>query len=303
MRGRYSDIVEALKGTDLKIFFVGVGLFLVTICVAAYRFLLLAKAQAGCSIRFADAAALGFIGLFFNNFLPTSVGGDVAKAYLLSKKTGNTLGSFAAVLVDRFVGLVTMILMACVALLFINSSIVNDDIRQMLYIFSIVALIAVLVIMNRFVAGKLAKILRPSNPLTVKLKKAYDAVHRYRHHRRLMVKSFFISIASQLLCYTSFGVVALSIGSNLRPLDILLRMPLVSIMSMLPSVNGLGLREGATVIFFGSMIGKGHAFAVSILWLLVLSVTSILGGLIYAISPQFHVKLKTLKIKESEIGI
>jgi hypothetical protein len=98
-------------------------------------------------------------------------------------------------------------------------------------------------------------------------------------------------------------VVALSIGSNLRPLDILLRMPLVSIMSMLPSVNGLGLREGATVIFFGSMIGKGHAFAVSILWLLVLSVTSILGGLIYAISPQFHVKLKTLKIKESEIGI
>jgi uncharacterized membrane protein YbhN (UPF0104 family) len=69
-------------------------------------------------------------------------------------------------------------------------------------------------------------------------------------------------------------------------------------MSLLPSLNGLGLREGATVVFFGPLIGKGNAFAISILWVIILLIMSLLGGLIYALSPQFRVRLDALKEKE-----
>jgi hypothetical protein len=75
-------------------------------------------------------------------------------------------------------------------------------------------------------------------------------------------------------------------------------MPIISAVSLLPSINGLGVREGSTVLFFGPIIGKENAFVVSILWFLVLFVTSIAGGLIYALSPQF--KIKWGDVKEDE---
>ena len=72
-------------------------------------------------------------------------------------------------------------------------------------------------------------------------------------------------------------------------------MPIISAMSLLPSINGLGVREGSTVMLFGPIIGKERAFVVSILLLLVLLVTSLAGGLIYAFSPQFKVKWGDIK--------
>ena len=96
----------------------------------------------------------------------------------------------------------------------------------------------------------------------------------------------------QLFFFVSYGVIALSIGSGIPTGEILLRMPLISAMSMLPSINGLGLREGSTVLLFGPLIGKESAFAISILWLIVLFITSIAGGLIYGLSPQFKTKFK-----------
>ncbi|MBI4974780.1 MAG: hypothetical protein HZC19_03130 [Candidatus Omnitrophica bacterium] len=52
------------------------------------------------------------------------------------------------------------------------------------------------------------------------------------------------------------------------------------------------------MVFFGPIIGKENAFAVSILWLLVLFVTSIIGGVIYGLSPQFKIKFKEIAKEE-----
>ena len=89
-------------------------------------------------------------------------------------------------------------------------------------------------------------------------------------------------------------MVALSIGSRIPFKDLLIKMPIVSMMSLLPSINGLGLREGSTVMLFGPLIGSDKAFAMSILWLLILLCISIMGGLIYAFSPQFKIKMKEI---------
>ncbi len=73
-------------------------------------------------------------------------------------------------------------------------------------------------------------------------------------------------------------------------MEILLRMPIISAVSLLPSINGLGVREGSTVVLFAPIIGKENAFVVSILWFLILFIISVAGGLIYAFSPQFKIK-------------
>ena len=127
------------------------------------------------------------------------------------------------------------------------------------------------------------------------LKKVYNAVNKYKHNSKLIFQSIVISIASQLLFFMSIGVLALSIGSRIPVMDIVLKMPIISMMSMLPSINGLGLREGSTVLLFGPSIGRENAFAVSILWLALLFVVSVAGGIVYGLSPQFRVKFKNIE--------
>ena len=295
MRGKYAEIASTLKNTDMRIFALGFVIFLLTIGVSSYRFFLIIMAQGNTIITFSDAISLSFIGLFFNNFLPTSIGGDLAKAYCLSHKTRDRIGSFASVLVDRLVGLLTMIFMASMALLFMQSSIIGDDIKQVLYGVTAGALVVVLFIINKSFARKMSKLFTFARPLTVKFKDAYHIIHHYKHNKGLIIKSMGISVISQLLSYIAFGTIAFSIGSKIPPIDALLKIPLVSLMSMLPSLNGLGLREGATVVLFGPLIGKENAFAVSILWILVVFLSSVIGGLIYAFNPQFRIKFNNLK--------
>lgn len=299
MRGSYNEITSALKRTNVGVLALGFGVYLAALAVASYRLLLIVRAQGVTDVSFREAASLTLIGLFFNNFLPTSIGGDLAKAYYLSRKTGERVGSFASVLVDRLIGLLTMIFMASAAVLLIQSSIISEDVRQALYWVTAGALIVVLFVLNKTFAKKFSGILLLFKPIEHRLREAYNVIHRYKNNKRLIGKSLVISIMSQLLFYSSFGVVALSIGSKISPLDALLRIPLVSLMSMLPSMNGLGLREGATVVLFGPLIGKDKAFAVSILWIFILLLSSVIGGLIYALSPQFRVKLEAIQRKEA----
>ena len=50
------------------------------------------------------------------------------------------------------------------------------------------------------------------------------------------------------------------------------------------------------MVLFGPLIGSDKAFAMSILWLLVTLCISIMGGLIYAFSPQFKIKIKEIGV-------
>jgi hypothetical protein len=294
MRGKYSQILAALKGTNSLLFITAVLIFIAAIAIASYRLKLIVGASGDTGITFLDSFSLTFIGYFFNNFLPTSIGGDVVKAYYLSKKSSNKMQSFTSVFIDRAIGLLTMIFIASIALLFVPARIIDAKVRVLIYMITLASLAFVIFMANKNIARKFSIFLFLVRPLEERLKKAYNAIHIYKHHTRLMLESVVISVISQLSFFVSYGVLALSIGSRIAPSELLLRIPLISAMSILPSINGLGLREGSTVLLFGPLIGKENACAVSILWLVILFMISIIGGLIYLLSPQFKIKFKKI---------
>ena len=294
MRDKYPQIIKTFASTKVPIFLIALALFTLAIFVASIRLRLIIEAQ-GIPVTYNESASLTFIGYFFNNFLPTSIGGDVVKGFYLSNKTHNKIGSYASVLVDRVIGLITMILMAFVALLFVKEGVVDNTIKYIVYFITFCSILAIIFMTNSGLAKKFSFILFLVKPIEEKLKKLYNVMHKYQYKKALMVKTFGISVVSQVLFFASFGVAALSIGSRMPAKDLFIKMPIVSMMSLLPSINGLGLREGSTVALFGPLIGVDRAFAVSILWLLILLCVSIMGGLIYAVSPQFKIKLKELK--------
>jgi hypothetical protein len=299
MRGKYIQIWDAIKSADILIFFIGLGAFVLALTIASLRLKLIVDAKGTANITLAQAISLTFIGYFFNNFLPTSIGGDVAKAYYLSRKSSEKLSAFTAVFVDRALGLITMIFMASIALLLVQNQIIDDNVRYAVYAITAFSVIGIFFLMNKRFAKHFAMLFSLIRPFEEKLKRVYNAIHAYRNHTSLMIKSFAISVVSQILFFVSIGILAVSIGAPISPMEILLRMPIVCAASLLPSINGLGVREGAMVLFFGPLIGKTSAFAVSILWLLMLFIVSIVGGLIYAFSPQF--KIKWGEVKEEDV--
>ena len=300
MRGKYSQILGAIKGANILFVLLSLGTFAIALTVASIRLKLIVDAQGGVRVGVKEAIPFTFIGYFFNNFLPTSIGGDVAKAYYLSRKSSDRLSSFTAVFVDRALGLFTMIFMAAAALVFVQNQFIDLNVRYMIYAITLCSLLAIIFAMNKGFAKKFSVIFVLIRPLEEKARRIYNAIHLYKKHTSLIIKSLVVSVISQLLFFVSIGILALSIGAIIPPMEILLRMPIISAISLLPSINGLGIREGSTVILFGPIIGKESAFVISILWLLILFVTSIAGGLIYALSPQF--KIKWGEINEENIS-
>lgn len=294
MRDKYGQIAAVLKQTHIYTFGIAFLLFTSAVVIASFRLKLIIEAQ-GISVTFLEAVSLTFIGYFFNNFLPTAIGGDMAKAYYLSRKTHEKMGAVASIFVDRLIGLITMIFMAFVALLLVDSKIMDPTVRYLIYAITLASAAGLFFMANKNFAKRFAALLFLVRPIEDKLRKAYNTVNKYRHHKMLMAQSLLISIISQILFFFSLAMLAVSIGSYIPVKDIFLRMPIVSMLSLLPSINGLGLREGATVVFFGPMIGKENAFTVSILWLAVLFIVSIIGGIIYGLSPQFKMKLKEIE--------
>lgn len=302
MRDKYSQIVKALGNANPLLILTGLLAFICAISIASVRLKLIVDAQENIPINFREALSLTFIGYFFNNFLPTSIGGDVMKAYYLSKKTSEKTGPFAAVFVDRIIGLITMIFMAFIAILLVGNRVIDSTTQKMIYLITLFAALGILFMTNKSFAKKFSIVLRFLKPVEDKLRKAYHGIHKYKHHKILILQSLIISTISQVMFFVTIGILALSIGVRIPGLEILLRMPIISMMSLLPSINGLGVRESSTVLLFKSFIGTENAFVVSILWLFILFLVSLAGGVIYAVSPQFKVSLRQIEEEEDSVA-
>src|SRR4029077_3153164 len=107
VRGVFADIRVAF-------WLAAVALYLVTQLVSAWRWQILAW-PLGFRRPLWQYAGFYFIGMFFNLLLPTSVGGDVVRAWYLDGKSGRRLSAFLSVFMDRLSGLVVLVALAGLA--------------------------------------------------------------------------------------------------------------------------------------------------------------------------------------------
>jgi len=112
----WGELAEVFRRLDLWYFALALVVYGAAQLIIAYRWRVLLRAQA-IHIPIAATFKLHFIGLFYNNVMPGSVGGDVLKAWYVAKHTHRRLEGALSVLVDRVVGLTGMLLMAIAAYL------------------------------------------------------------------------------------------------------------------------------------------------------------------------------------------
>lgn len=116
----WAELGRVLRRLSPWYFGLSLATYIIGQVVIALRWWLLLRAQS-IHIAIRTAVRLYFLGLYFNNLMPGSVGGDLLKAWYITKHTDKRLAGVLSVVVDRVIGLVGLILMAVFAyLLFVR---------------------------------------------------------------------------------------------------------------------------------------------------------------------------------------
>lgn len=281
MRNEFGSIWTTISGSTPKYLLIAIVLVLINTIMLGYRLKIIFKGE-NIDISFLRAVQLTYIGYYFNNFMPTAVGGDIVKGHYAARMNNKKLKSYASVLMDRFIGLYSFLIVAAIALFVDHGRFQIALLKPIVLCILLMGAIGFVVLTNKTVAKALGVFFGRFKFFSIgeKLNSFYEVVHDYRNRLDIVARSLFISIAAQSIYFVSVSFFIISLGKSVSIGNIFLLMPVVVFISMIPSLGGLGVREGAIVTLFTPLIGKETAFALSLLILSSLLLVSIIGGLV-----------------------
>lgn len=288
----WSDVdatLAELRSARIGYVALGVLLYGAGQAMSAWRWWLL-LAPVRLAVRYTRLLGFYFVGMFFNLFLPTIVGGDAVKAVLLTRDTGAMAKATISVFMERNLGLAALLSIATLAAW--QTPDVDLGGRSLLLL--TLVLLAGFVIVNVALfsphAYHLVDRIIARSPLAGMRARAgslYEAIKPYRSAWRTMATAFALSLAFQVIVIGVVFLNALALDQAFPFSAVAVFVPLISLAGMLPvSVNGLGVREALYLLLFGR-IGASPEVSVSLalLYLAVIFVASLPGGIVYALQP------------------
>jgi len=235
------------------------------------------------------------IGMFFNNFLPTSIGGDIVRIYRVADDTDERTLAFSSVIIERLLGIASTLLLAILALLYVSRF--YKDNRLM--IMAVILFLGILVFFGlMFRERPVAFMLRLFDKLTLlrigeKMNKMITSIHLLKDNRGVLFSVFILSALSQAMIVLMNYALVKAFNMQVGLVYLFLVVPVTFLLTMLPSINGVGFRDGGYIFFLGK-VGVANAAAISLSFMNVIipMVISIIGGIL------FMVQRKKSKLKE-----
>lgn len=224
-------------------------------------------------------------GQFVSNVLPTTIGGDVLRVSRLSRETGESPGTFASVVLERLTGWLVLPVITLVGFA------VNPGLRHLGSATRVALLLAtatlVLLIGVLTAAGspRLGGRFAASEGWRRFLGAVHLGVDRLRDRPAAAAHVLVAGFAYQIALVLAAVAAAQALGLRAAGLTALLAFfPAVLIAQVLPiSMSGLGVREGAFVLFLGPLgVADEEAIALGLLLYLLNLVVSLLGAPAFA---------------------
>lgn len=291
-RADLAAIWEALKTAKPLWILLSFSLHLIGFWLTAVRWkMLLAARGAHLSTWYLVRSVL--IGIFFNNFLPSTVGGDVYRAYDTAKAVGSKTESMTVVVVERLTGIFALGVFALFALFFGFSHFGNIPIIWLALAGLLAAFILFMLAMNHTVAKKVKAVFEhpelvkiPLLPkVQAKLKQIYDALCVYKRNRRVMVIAFIVALFLQINVIVHYFFIAHALELSVPIMYFFLIIPVVTVVLMVPLfINGIGGREAAFIFLLG-IFGVTSSQAIAFSWIAfgMILIQGVAGGVVYAL--------------------
>jgi len=190
------------------------------------------------SLRYRDVAACHWSGMFFNSFLPSNVGGDVVKGYIVARDRGQIGFVVTSLLVDRVTNLGMLLCIGGFTLLLQ----LGYPLWAVGFLLLLAALLLCVVVSARWLHGKMRR--WPRQGLRGKMAELLEPVFELASTPRLLFPMLLAALASQFFKTWHNVFVILALGLKLPTFCVWYVIPLFGIVSALPiSIGGLGVRE------------------------------------------------------------
>ncbi len=235
----------------------------------------------GVHLPFGKAFNFILIGLFFNQTLPSSVGGDAVRIYLAYKHGLRAGSAINSVLLERITTISGLILLVLATQPFLLARIGDNHLGLIFPALAVAAVAGVIVLMC---FDKLPNRVRHWRVAAGMSKLAEDTRKLFSTPRH-SVPAIILGATGFTIISLMIFVIAESLDIAVTVLDCLVLFPPVMLITMIPiSIAGWGVREGAMVVVFGFIgVPQADALVLSVLIGLLFILISLPGGLIWLV--------------------
>lgn len=291
----------------------GVALALIGGCVGVLRWRVLLYAQ-GIKVSFFSAFRLTYIGFFFNLVIPGATGGDVVKAVYVARGQSKKAEAVTTVILDRFVGLYTIVVLSLFGVLYKFSFLWNyPGKRAVMGLTKTQALVLMVfvcfVIGTATVALLLSKRLKQSEgfdkllgkiPLGGVLRSAYEATYLYRQRKEALAVCLIYSFGSQIIAIISCLCFGLVVGDTLSPGSYFYLIPLGLVINGIPiAPMGWGIGEiGFSELF--ALVGSPEGGNLAALLHIVQFLMNLLGAVFFILGSPAEFRRVREEVRHSQ---
>jgi uncharacterized protein (TIRG00374 family) len=259
---------DRVRSADLLLLAAAVGAYVAMLALATWRWQVLLEGL-GVAAPLRRLTASYLVATFFNNFLPSNIGGDVVRVRDGSRITGSTAASLAVVGIDRILGFGALYVLAAAAFV-LGGPVVRGFAGARVVLAGLALLFGALayIFFRPGTARAMMSVSRLNRIAWIReqFEAAQGAVHAYRARMRTVWLAFAASLALQALAVWYYVAVARALRIPLSASAAFLMVPLCSLLQAVPvSFNGWGLREGLFTVYFGQVgLPKESALAFSL---------------------------------------
>jgi uncharacterized protein (TIRG00374 family) len=264
-----------------------ITLYFMMVLVSAWRWGLLLKVQQ-VSASFGTLLNSFLVATFFNNFLPSNIGGDVVRIRDTARVARSRTLATTVVLLDRGLGLLGLVFVSALGASLASARSeavgpIGPGILWLVFIAGVTVTVAMVVLPHG-----LGRLLRPLEVLhqewvRERIERLTDVLHRFRAAPQSLVLGFAGAILVQITIVAFYAAVARALAVPVPFAHLAILIPLSFIVQMLPiSVNGFGVREGLFTFYFAQLhLPAESALALSFVSAALIMLFSTTGAVAY----------------------
>ena len=287
--------VGLMAATDWRSVLGIVGVMVLQVIVAVFRWYRIMISK-GVHISVRRSARYFWLGLFFNQLLPSSIGGDAIRGYCLVRDGQSVGRATLSVLLDRILGMAGLVVLIALAIPYAMNLINNPEMQWgmmsalLVVIAGFIAILFIDIFTRRFSSWRVMKGLTTL---------ASDARQLLGSRQGLGLVLF--SVLIHILSIVVVGMLSSALSIKVDWIALTIIVPITTLLITIPlSIAGWGVREGVMVVGLGYVgIAPEEALALSILYGLLTLVVALPGMLAWLTDPA----VRSLKVNKEVVSL
>lgn len=266
---------------------IAMAIYLVVVLISAWRWHRLLDAQ-HVPATLKQLFASFMVATFFNNFLPSNIGGDVIRIGDTAKAAGSRTRAATIVLLDRAIGLVGLAFVAALAAT-IATELGDSEPFNPIFLWLGMAGGSIVIVGALFYPKMIGVALKPLRVfhqewVGLQISRLIHALEKFSEAPWALLQCFGGALLVQTVIIGFYGAIAYAMHIPVPTVQLAVLVPMSFVVQMLPlSVNGFGVRESLFVFYFARLgLPKESAIALSFLGQAMIMLFSVGGAIVLA---------------------